>query len=264
MKTQRQPEWDRIKAIALALKLPGVEETVSMRQPTLKAHGKLWVWWSPHEDTVVFKVPIEERELLIGAEPATFFVTPHYRGSDLILAHPELINPDWVRSNLLRVWRELAPKRVLRAFDAERNLTASNPPPKRKGQIASIQDYIARQAPADRAICELLAKEIDRSLPDAESKIWHAHPVWFLDGNPIVGFSKLKESILLLFWSGQSFDEHGLKPEGTFRAAEARFTDKRQIDPKVLRRWLEKSRAIQWDYRNIRRNRGLRPLKGLD
>jgi hypothetical protein len=65
----------------------------------------------------------------------------------------------------------------------------------------------------------LLAKTIDSKLIEAENKIWHAHPVWFLDGNPIVGYSKLK-------------------------------------------RWLEKSRGIQWDYKNIVKRKGrLKRLK---
>ena len=67
------------------------------------------------------------------------------------------------------------------------------------------RQYNEAQAPKDREICQLLAKEIDRSLPKAENRIWHAHPVWFLDDNPIVGYSKLKNGVRLLFWSGQSF-----------------------------------------------------------
>src|SRR5262245_12716153 len=67
-----------------------------------------------------------------------------------------------------------------------------------------IQAYNAAQSAVDKRICDALAKAIDRHLPGADSKIWHAHPVWFLDGNPIVGYSKLKECIRLLFWSGQS------------------------------------------------------------
>lgn len=46
-----------------------------------------------------------------------------------------------------------------------------------------IQAYNAAKSITDKAICGLLAKEIDKTLPEAESKIWHAHPVWFLDGN---------------------------------------------------------------------------------
>jgi hypothetical protein len=116
--------------------------------------------------------------------------------------------------------------------------------------------YNQAQAPADRAICRLLAQEIDRHLPEAENKIWHRHPVWFLDGNPIVGYSKLKDCVRLLFWSGQSFEEKGLENEGSFKAAEARYTAVDQVDPKTLRRWLAKARDIQWDYRNLIRRKG--------
>lgn len=119
-----------------------------------------------------------------------------------------------------------------------------------------IAAYIGRLEASDRAIGDTLAKEIDRGLPEAESRIWHAHPVWFLDGNPIVGFSKLKDCIRLLFWSGQSFEEDDLKPEGKFKAAEKRFTDKRQIDTNALQRWLDKARDIQWDYKNIVKRKG--------
>ncbi|APX93459.1 hypothetical protein BWR19_11245 [Halomonas sp. 1513] len=119
-----------------------------------------------------------------------------------------------------------------------------------------IQAYHARQAPADREICEYLAQAIERHLPEAEGKLWHAHPVWFLEGNPIVGYSKLKHCVRLLFWSGQSFDESGLRDEGSFKAAEARYTAVEQIDAEALRRWLAKARDIQWDYKNIVRRKG--------
>lgn len=116
--------------------------------------------------------------------------------------------------------------------------------------------YNTAQAPADREICELLALEIDRNLPEAENRIWHAHPVWFLDGNPIVGYSKLKNCVRLLFWSGQSFEEKGLKKEGSFKAAEARYTAVDQIHTENLKRWLAKARDIQWDYRDLVRRKG--------
>lgn len=116
--------------------------------------------------------------------------------------------------------------------------------------------YNAAQAPKDRAICQLLAQEIDRNLPDAENKVWHAHPVWFLDGNPVVGYSKLKDCVRLLFWSGQSFDEPGLKNEGKFKAAEARYASVDEVDADALRRWLTKARDIQWDYQNLVRRKG--------
>lgn len=118
------------------------------------------------------------------------------------------------------------------------------------------RDYNDALAPKDQKICRLLAKEVDRNLPGAENKIWHAHPVWFLDGNPIVGYSKLKDCVRLLFWSGQSFQEEGLKPEGTFKAAEARYTAASQVNTAQLTRWLREARDIQWDYRNLVRRKG--------
>jgi uncharacterized protein DUF1801 len=109
---------------------------------------------------------------------------------------------------------------------------------------------------SDRAICQLLAEHIHRKLPDAENKIWHAHPVWFLDGNPIVGYSRLKDGVRLLFWSGQSFKEKGLNKGGTFKAAEARYTAVDQVDTKKLGRWLAEARDVQWDYKNLIRRKG--------
>lgn len=133
MKRERQIDWDRLKAMALGLGVPGVEETTSWGQPTLKAHGKLWVWWSPHEDAPVFKVPFEEREVLLEAEPESFFITPHYKGHQLVLVRPEKLDLAWARNNLVRVWRAQAPKRVLKAFDAAQpTATARAAKPSRK------------------------------------------------------------------------------------------------------------------------------------
>jgi hypothetical protein len=119
-----------------------------------------------------------------------------------------------------------------------------------------IQAYNNKQTSQDKQICNLLSSEINRNLPDAENKVWHAHPVWFLDGNPIVGYSKLKDCIRLLFWSGQSFDEEALQKEGSFKAAEMRYTSLDQINKKDLTRWLKKARDIQWDYKNIIKRKG--------
>lgn len=119
-----------------------------------------------------------------------------------------------------------------------------------------IESWNASQSEVDRTICRTLARIIDADLPEAEARIWHGHPVWFLHGNPIVGYSKLKDCIRLLFWSGQSFDEPGLAAQGKFKAAEVRYVDPDEIDASVLGRWLEKSRDIQWDYKNIVKRRG--------
>ena len=119
LKPEYQACWDSLKALALALDLPGVEEAAS-GAPTLKAHGKLWVLWSPHEDAPVFKVPFEEREFLIEVDPDTFFFTPHYRNYPMVLVRPDKLDPDWARANLIKVWRARAPKRLLKVYDAAR------------------------------------------------------------------------------------------------------------------------------------------------
>ena len=120
-----------------------------------------------------------------------------------------------------------------------------------------VQAYINSLSGAEKKICTILFQEINQALPEAENKIWHAHPVWFLDDNPVTGFSKMKDSIRLLFWSGQSFDESGLQPEGKFKAAEVRYTSPEEINAKDLKRWIKKSKEVQWDYKNIVKRKGV-------
>jgi hypothetical protein len=117
--------------------------------------------------------------------------------------------------------------------------------------------YNKKQKGVEKDICNQLAIHINTVLKDAENKIWHGHPVWFLHDNPIVGYSKLKDCIRLLFWSGQSFDEPGLTSEGSFKAAEKRYTHVNEIKKTVLKRWLQKSKQIQWDYKNIVKRKGV-------
>ena len=138
------------------------------------------------------------------------------------------------------------PKKTPRA--KERTQSSALPP--------DVVAFHAAQATADRPICEFLAKEISEALPEAQSKVWHRHPVWFLDGNPIVGYHRLKAGMRLLFWSGQSFDEPGLEPEGTFKAAAVMVPSVDALDREDLRRWLGKSREIQWDYQNLVKRKG--------
>lgn len=123
---------------------------------------------------------------------------------------------------------------------------------------ADCQAYNDAQAQGDRDICNTLAGEISSRLPKAENKIWHRHPVWFLDGNPIVGYSRLKAGIRLLFWSGADFDEKGLKPgTGKFKDASVTYTSADQINAKDLKRWLKKAATIQWDYKNVVKRKGV-------
>jgi len=122
---------------------------------------------------------------------------------------------------------------------------------------AEIKKFNNDQAGDEINICHRLASIIDKYMPEAENKIWHRHPVWFLDGNPIVGYSKLKAGIRLMFWSGAGFDEEELKPgTGKFMDASKLYTAANQIDESDLKRWIEKSKKIQWDYKNIYKRKG--------
>ncbi|HRB81351.1 MAG TPA: DUF1801 domain-containing protein [Nitrospira sp.] len=120
-----------------------------------------------------------------------------------------------------------------------------------------ILQYNKQQGLHYKEVCDVLAEEIDRNLPNAENKIWHAHPVWFLDGNPIVGYSKQKPGIRLMFWSGADFEEVGLNVVGKkFKDASVFYSEVSEVTKTDLRRWLKKARAIQWDYKNLVRRKG--------
>lgn len=120
-----------------------------------------------------------------------------------------------------------------------------------------IKTYNDKQIETDKEICELLAKTIDNELTEAESKIWHSHPVWFLEGNPTVGYSKQKKGIRLMFWSGADFDEKNLNVKGEkFKDASIFYNNVTDINTDDLTRWLKKSRKIQWDYKHIVKRKG--------
>jgi hypothetical protein len=120
-----------------------------------------------------------------------------------------------------------------------------------------IQTYNLSQSEEHLKICDLLASEITRGLPEAENKIWHAHPVWFLDGNPIVGYSIQKRGVRLMFWSGADFEEVGLNIKGEkFKDASIFYNELSEVNLEDLDCWLKKSRDIQWDYKNLVKRKG--------
>lgn len=122
---------------------------------------------------------------------------------------------------------------------------------------SNIQEYNNSQTESDRLMCEKLCEIINENLIDSESKIWHAHPVWFLDGNPIVGYSKQKKGIRLMFWSGKSFNEEILNIHGEkFQDASVFYNDISEMDEDAIKRCLEKAEKIQWDYKNLVKRKG--------
>lgn len=124
--------------------------------------------------------------------------------------------------------------------------------------LTDILKYNNQQEAHYKTICDLLAREIDKGLPGSECKIWHRHPVWFLDGNPIAGYSRQKPGIRLMFWSGADFGEEGLNVPGKkFKDSSVFYNDVAEVNTTDLQRWLRKAQEIQWDYKNIVRRKGL-------
>jgi uncharacterized protein YdhG (YjbR/CyaY superfamily) len=121
-----------------------------------------------------------------------------------------------------------------------------------------ISKYNNSQSTEDQLICKVLEEQIKFYLSEAENKIWHAHPVWFLEGNPIVGYSKQKKGIRLMFWSGKSFEENKLNVlGGKFQDASIFYNSVNEIDITDLEIWLKKAKEIQWDYKNIVKRKGV-------
>jgi hypothetical protein len=123
--------------------------------------------------------------------------------------------------------------------------------------VTDVDDYRLKLEASDRALGSALEAAITRVLPEAEGKVWHGHPVWFIDGNPIVGYHQLKAGVRVLFWSGQSFPTPGLKKSGSFKAAEFTPGSVTALAEMPFEAWLSESRNIQWNYKNIMKNRGL-------
>jgi len=120
-----------------------------------------------------------------------------------------------------------------------------------------IQDYQSELTVEESEIGAALIKLISKSLPGAEAKVWHGHPVWFIDGNPVVGYSLKKAGIEVLFWSGQSFKLEGLRAIGKFKAAGVAVPNLKSLDKKAMTAWLAEAIAIQWDYQNLPKKRAL-------
>ena len=120
----------------------------------------------------------------------------------------------------------------------------------------TIASYVSAQKPELAAVCRLLRKEIDATLPMAGAMIYHGMPVWFIAGNAVVGFGVTsKKKVNLLFWNGQAFKEPDLEAVGKFRAAQIQFGDAEEIDKKKLKKWLKKAGKDIWDFEGMRKKK---------
>jgi hypothetical protein len=128
----------------------------------------------------------------------------------------------------------------------------------KKTTATTIAGYNTLYSGETKKLCTLLRAEIDKVLPKtkATSKLWHGSPVWFIDNNPVAGYSVRKVGVTVLFWSGQTFTHPGLSKEGSFKAAEIKYLSVDDVKLTNLRKWLKECKTVQWDYKNIIKNKG--------
>ena len=104
----------------MALALPGAELGTSYGMPAIRIARHLLVRLREDGETIVLKVGFDEREMLMEAEPGTFFVTDHYRNYPRVLVRLAHVHLHSLRRLIEQAWREVAPKRLAREFDLRR------------------------------------------------------------------------------------------------------------------------------------------------
>lgn len=99
----------------LASKLPGIEEGTCYGTPALRVKGKFLLRLREDAETVAIKIPMDDREVLLQADPKVFYITDHYRGYPAILFRLSEIRESQLADLLELAWRFVAPKRLLAA-----------------------------------------------------------------------------------------------------------------------------------------------------
>ena len=105
----------------LARALPEVEDSTSWGDPSLKVRGKL-IALRKDEETLAIRTDFLERETLVRVAPDTFFFTDHYRNYPWVLVRLGAVEPAQLAEMLEEAWRRVAPKSLVKAFDAGRRV----------------------------------------------------------------------------------------------------------------------------------------------
>lgn len=112
---------------------------------------------------------------------------------------------------------------------------------------ALLASYHKQFEPRVKKIMLLLKAELDAGLGEANCKLYHGAPVWFVGENPVAGYSLNSRGVCLLFWNGQNFKSANLHKVGKFFAAELRLNSVDDIDTKELKSLIAKSKKQVWD-----------------
>ena len=103
----------------IALSFPGCSEGMSYGRPSFLVNKKFFTRLRREDDSLVLlEVSFDEREMLMEAEPETFHFTAHYRDYPSVLARMVSLHPGSFRAFLERRWRKIAPKKLVKEWDA--------------------------------------------------------------------------------------------------------------------------------------------------
>ena len=109
----------QLKKIALAF--PGACEGTSYNHPSFLIGKTFFTRWREQEKSIVLIVgSIDERDMLLEADPKTFFITDHYRNYPSVLARAGAIDAKTLRGMLERRWQKIAPKKLVKELTAAR------------------------------------------------------------------------------------------------------------------------------------------------
>ncbi|HTJ64235.1 MAG TPA: MmcQ/YjbR family DNA-binding protein [Alphaproteobacteria bacterium] len=103
-----------------ALELPSVTEGTSYGTAALKAGKALIARLKEDGETLVLKVDLMERDILLESQPDVFFLTDHYRGYPLVLVRLPLADMRQIESLLRRAWFAAAPKHLTKPYPQPR------------------------------------------------------------------------------------------------------------------------------------------------
>ena len=99
----------------IVLSFPGAEEGTSYGYPSYKVAGKFFTRLRDEDDSLVMSVAsVDERDMLLEADPSVFHITDHYKNYSYVLVRIEKISKKDLRMMLERLWRKIAPKKLVK------------------------------------------------------------------------------------------------------------------------------------------------------
>ncbi len=113
----------------IALSFPEANEKLSYGKPSFFIAKKFFTRHRSEDDSIVLIVDsIDERDMMMEADPKTFFITDHYKDYPSVLVRMERADAKTVEGMLARRWRKIAPKKLVKAMDEDGAATAAKAP----------------------------------------------------------------------------------------------------------------------------------------